>query len=141
MLDDFGLQPALEWLARDFTRRSRVPVELVVSGQLDDLGDQQRTCAYRIVQEALTNCVRHAKATRITVKLRTDDDALSVSVGDDGVGLDPRRRNGGFGLRGIEERVRELGGSLQLNSVIGKGATLAVRLPLVREAPLARAAG
>jgi signal transduction histidine kinase len=141
MLDDFGLQPALEWLARDFTRRSRVPVELVVSGQLDDLGDQQRTCAYRIVQEALTNCVRHAKATHITVKLRTDDDALSVSVGDDGVGLDPRRRNGGFGLRGIEERVRELGGSLQLNSVIGKGATLAVRLPLVREAPLARAAG
>jgi signal transduction histidine kinase len=141
MLDDFGLQPALEWLARDFTRRSRVPVELVVSGPLDDLGDQHRTAAYRIVQEALTNCVRHAKATHIIVNLRSESDALSVSVGDNGVGLDPRRRDAGFGLRGIEERVRELGGSLQLSSVAGKGATLAVRLPLLTEVALARAAG
>ena len=141
MLDDFGLQPALEWLARDFTRRSRVPVELVVSGRLDDLGDQHRTAVYRIVQEALTNCVRHAKATHITVNLKSDPDALSVSVGDNGVGLDPRRRDTGFGLRGIEERVRELGGSLQLSSVAGKGATLAVRLPLLTEVALARAAG
>ena len=141
MLDDFGLQPALEWLARDFTRRSHVPVELVVSGSLDDLGDQHRTAAYRIVQEALTNCVRHAKATHITVNLKSEPDALSVSVGDNGVGLDPRRRDTGFGLRGIEERVRELGGSLQLSSVPGKGATLAVRLPLLAEVALARAAG
>ena len=141
MLDDFGLQPALEWLARDFTRRSRVPVELVVSGPLDDLGDQHRTAAYRIVQEALTNCVRHAKATHIVVNLKSEADALSVSVDDNGVGLDPRRRDAGFGLRGIEERVRELGGSLQLSSVTGKGATLAVRLPLLTEVALARAAG
>jgi signal transduction histidine kinase len=141
MLDDFGLEPALEWLARDFTRRSHVPVELMVSGPLEALGDQHRTCAYRIVQEALTNCVRHAKATQISVTLRADADALSVSVRDDGVGLDPRRRAGGFGLRGIEERVRELGGSIQLSSGIGKGATLAVQLPLSRESILARAAG
>jgi signal transduction histidine kinase len=141
MLDDFGLQPALEWLARDFTRRSRVPVELVVSGPIDDLGDQHRTCVYRVVQEALTNCVRHAKATHITVRLRAESDALSVSVSDNGIGIDPRRRAGGFGLRGIEERVRELGGSLQLTSGLGQGAALSVRLPLATEVPLARAAG
>jgi signal transduction histidine kinase len=141
MLDDFGLQPALEWLARDFTRRSNVPVELHVAGALDSLGEQHRTCIYRVVQEALTNCVRHARATAIRVHVRADDDHIEVSVSDDGVGLDPQRRAGGFGLRGIEERVRELGGSISLASGAGQGATLAIRLPLSEERELARAAG
>ena len=141
MLDDFGLQPALEWLARDFTRRSNVPVELQATGALDALGEQHRTCIYRVVQEALTNCVRHARATAIRVHVRADDDHIDVSVSDDGVGLDPQRRAGGFGLRGIEERVRELGGSISLASGAGQGATLAIRLPLTEERVLARAAG
>jgi signal transduction histidine kinase len=141
MLDDFGLQPALEWLARDFTRRSNVPVELRAAGPLDTLGEQHRTCIYRVVQEALTNCVRHARATAIRVRVRAYDDHIDVSVSDDGVGLDPQRRAGGFGLRGIEERVRELGGSISLESGAGQGATLAIRLPLSEERVLARAAG
>jgi signal transduction histidine kinase len=142
MLDDLGLQPALEWQARDFTRRSRVPVNLTVSGSLDDLTDQHRTCVYRIVQEALTNCVRHAKASEIAVALHAADGTLNVSVSDDGVGMDPGRRASGFGLRGIEERVRELGGSITFNSPSGGGATLAVSLPLTSPEPaLARAAG
>ena len=141
MLDDFGLQPALEWLARDFTRRSHVPVALRVSGGLDALGDQQRTCIYRVVQEALTNCVRHARATEIRVTVDTDVDGISVSVSDNGVGLDPQRRAAGFGLRGIEERVRELGGTISMASGAGQGATLAIRLPLAMERSLARAAG
>jgi signal transduction histidine kinase len=142
MLDDFGLQPALEWQVRDFTRRSRVPVDLTVSGPLDDLTDQHRTCVYRIVQEALTNCVRHAKATAIAVGVHATEEGLDVSVSDDGVGIDPGRRASGFGLRGIEERVRELGGTISLSSPSGRGATLAVRLPLAGTEPaLARAAG
>src|SRR5688500_14348851 len=60
MLDDFGLQPALEWLVRDFRRRFSIAVDLTVSGELGTLPDQHRTCVYRIVQEALTNCARHA---------------------------------------------------------------------------------
>jgi signal transduction histidine kinase len=142
MLDDFGLQPALEWQARDFTRRCNVPVGLGVTGSLDNLSDQHRTCIYRVVQEALTNCVRHANASRIRVDVHALDDSLEVSVSDDGVGLDPRRRGGGFGLRGIEERVRELGGSVSLHSASGQGATLAISLPLSpMESPRARAAG
>ena len=62
MLDDFGLQPALEWHVRDFTRRYGVDVELDVDGDFDALPDRYRTCVYRAVQEALTNCVRHAQA-------------------------------------------------------------------------------
>jgi signal transduction histidine kinase len=106
------------------------------------LSDQHRTCVYRVVQESLTNCVRHARAAHITVALRADDTGLEVSVSDDGVGLDPTRRSSGFGLRGIEERVRELNGSVTLRSVSGKGATLAIWLPLTAvEPPLARTAG
>jgi signal transduction histidine kinase len=142
MLDDFGLQPALEWQARDFTRRSNVPVTLDVSGNLNALSDQHRTSIYRIVQEALTNCVRHANATHIRVDVHARHDVLDVSISDDGVGLDPTRRATGFGLRGIEERVRELGGTVLIQSATGQGATLAIRLPLGAEEPhLARAAG
>jgi signal transduction histidine kinase len=141
MLDDFGLQPALEWLTRDFTRRSNVPVELQITGPLDTLSDQHRTCIYRVVQEALTNCVRHARATSIAVVIRAKETFIDVSVSDDGVGLDPSRRAAGFGLRGIEERVRELGGNITLLSAAGQGATLAIKLPIVKEQALARAAG
>jgi signal transduction histidine kinase len=141
MLDDFGLQPALEWLARDFTRRSNVPVELKITGAMDTLSDQHRTCIYRVVQEALTNCVRHARASAIDVVVRAHEDRIEVSVRDDGVGLDPSRRAAGFGLRGIEERVRELGGNITLLSAAGQGATLSIKLPIVKEQPLARAAG
>ena len=141
MLDDFGLQPALEWLARDFTRRSNVPVELQVIGPIDTLGEQQRTCIYRVVQEALTNCVRHARATAIRVHVGAREDSIDVSVSDDGIGLDPQRRARGFGLHGIEERVRELGGTVAISSDPGAGATLAIRLPLPMERAVARAAG
>ena len=141
MLDDFGLQPALEWLTRDFTRRSNVPVELQITGALDALSDQHRTCIYRVVQEALTNCVRHARATAIAVTIRAREDTIDVSVSDDGIGLNPSRRAAGFGLRGIEERVRELGGNITLLSAAGQGATLSIKLPVAKEQPLARAAG
>ena len=108
MLDDFGLQPALEWHVRDFTRRYGVDVELTIDGDFDALPDRYRTCVYRAVQEALTNCVRHAEARTIKVNVAGYDDRLDVSVTDDGIGLDPARRRDGLGLRGIEERVKEL---------------------------------
>ena len=65
MLDDFGLQAALEWHVRDFTRRYAINAELKMDGDFDTLPDKHRTCVYRIVQEAMTNCVRHAQARAI----------------------------------------------------------------------------
>jgi signal transduction histidine kinase/outer membrane murein-binding lipoprotein Lpp len=129
MLDDFGLQPALEWQVRDFGRRYGVPVALSVHGNLDDVSEQHRTCVYRAVQEALTNCVRHARANRIEVALTYLTDALIVSVADNGVGFDPAVRAGGLGLRGIEERVRELQGTMSITSSTDVGTILTVRLP------------
>jgi signal transduction histidine kinase len=144
MLDDFGLQPALEWHVRDLGRRYGVPIELVVTGDFEDLPEQHRTCVYRAVQEALTNCVRHSQATRITVAMSDHPDGLNLSVTDDGVGFDPGRRAGGLGLRGLEERVRELHGTMSIRSAKGAGTTIMIRLPLASrpaEVIRARAAG
>jgi signal transduction histidine kinase len=143
MLDDFGLQPALEWHVRDFARRYGVSVDLNLDGDFNALPDAYRTCVYRAVQEALTNCIRHAQARAIVVTVSGRADQLDVSITDDGVGLDAQRRSDGLGLRGIEERVRKLDGVMTIHSKPGQGTTLAIRLPLpapVAEVALARAA-
>jgi signal transduction histidine kinase len=144
MLDDFGLQPALEWLVRDFGRRYGIAPALIVDGDFDRLSEQHRTCVYRAVQEALTNCVRHARASRIDVTVAGRADGLTASVSDNGAGFDPARSPGGLGLRGIEERVRELKGTMSLKSAPGAGTTLTIRLPIAVgsvEVARARAAG
>jgi signal transduction histidine kinase len=130
MLDDFGLQPALEWQARDFARRAGIGVDLSVSGAMDDLSDQQRTCVFRVVQEALTNCARHAHAHRIVVRVERRGSTLRAEVTDDGSGFEPDQRGLGFGLRGLEERAREAGGALTVRSAPGAGAAVVLELPL-----------
>lgn len=143
MLDDFGLQPALEWHAREFRRRYNIPLELTVSGELDALPDQHRTAAYRIVQEALTNCARHANAKQVGVSVRYANDALDVSVWDDGGGIDPARVRG-MGLVGMEERARELHGSFHIGPRKPRGTELHVVLPVTtsdEEAQLASITG
>jgi signal transduction histidine kinase len=146
MLDDLGLQPALEWHVRDFTRRYGLAVQLDVTGELERLPDQHRTCVYRVIQEALTNCIRHASATRVSIRVSGGPDSLEVTVADNGIGLEPERRRLGLGLRGIGERVRDLGGTMTIHGSGGRGTTLAIRLPLPTqvlptEVTLARAAG
>ena len=136
ILDDLGLGPALEWQAREFSRRTGIPVEVQRSGLLPELPDRHRTCLYRVVQEALTNCARHAEAHEIRIALETEADHLSLTVQDDGRGLGGQapldHANGatGLGLMGIEERVRELGGTLAIRSQAGKGTLLNASIPL-----------
>ena len=145
MLDDFGLQPALEWHVRDFARRYGVAVELNLDGDFQTLPDAYRTCVYRAVQEALTNCIRHAQAHSITVTIGGGPDRLDLTITDDGVGLDMERKGDGLGLRGIEERVRKLDGIMSILSTPGRGTTIGIQLPLpaapATEVALARIAG
>jgi signal transduction histidine kinase len=148
MLDDFGLQAALEWHARDCMSRYAIDVDLQTDGGFDALPDKHRTCIYRVVQEATTNCVRHADARKIQIRVNADADQLHVRVSDDGRGLDSTQPRRGFGLRGIEERVKELQGTMTISSASTGGTTVLVSLPLpVRpsasemDVPLARAAG
>lgn len=143
MLDDFGLQPALEWHVREFRRRFNMRAEMNLRGDLNALPDAYRTCVYRIVQEALTNCARHSQATRVEISVRYENAALDLNVTDDGVGIDARRARG-VGLLGIEERVRELHGTFSIRTREPNGTELRVTLPVnpqIEEAELARAAG
>jgi signal transduction histidine kinase len=129
MLDDLGLIPALEWQAREVSRRSGIKVKVTAENVPDSLPDEMRTCIYRIVQEALHNVSRHSDAKSAVVTVRQDDSSLFLSVEDGGCGFDPERTRG-LGMLGMEERVRQLGGQFEVRSTPGKGTTLRVRLPV-----------
>jgi len=129
MLDDLGLVPALEWQAREVFKRTGLRVEVNADENASELPDEHKTCIYRVVQEALHNCARHAQARNVTVEVRQQPSQILLTVEDDGHGFDARRVRG-LGLVGMEERVHHLGGALRVNSRPGTGTTIAVVLPL-----------
>lgn len=134
LLDELGLDPALKWQAREFTRRSGVAVEIQIDGSLDRLPDTHRTCVYRVAQEALTNCARHARASQIRITVHGGATAISLTVEDNGVGFDvPAASSRGLGLLGAGERVRELGGTMEIFSQPSKGTLLRCEIPTSQE--------
>jgi signal transduction histidine kinase len=131
MLDDIGLEAALQWQGREFSRHTGVPASVEVKGSLDDLNDAQRTCIYRVVQEALTNCARHANAKHVVVSIRNKKGYVVVIVHDDGVGFNaPMTVRGGLGLLGMQERVKALDGVLDISSEPRGGTTIRVQIPI-----------
>jgi signal transduction histidine kinase len=130
MLDDIGIEAALQWQGREFSRHTGVPATVRVNGSLDYLSDSQRTCIYRVVQEALTNCARHAKAGHVLVSLRADERDVEVMVRDDGIGFNASAARGGLGLLGMQERVQELDGKVEITSNRNGGTTIRVELPI-----------
>jgi signal transduction histidine kinase len=130
MLDDFGLIPALNWHAREMTKRTGLNVVVSADEDADDLPDDHKTCIYRLVQEAVNNCAKHANARTVEVTVKREGASVLFSVRDDGGGFDTRFVRG-LGLLGMEERVRRLGGRLQLNSQLGRGTTIIAELPLL----------
>jgi signal transduction histidine kinase len=129
MLDDLGLVPALEWQAREVSKRTGLRVQITADENGSELPDDHKTCIYRVVQEALHNCARHAQAHNVTVEVLQQPSQILLSVVDDGRGFDARRVRG-LGLVGMEERVHHLGGELRVKSQPGSGTTIAVVLPL-----------
>jgi len=129
MLDDLGLIAALEWQGREVSKRTGLVVDVIDDKFADDLPEDHRTCVYRVVQEALHNCVKHAHARRVRVVVQEQDQHLVLSIEDDGIGFDPRRHRG-MGFLGMHERVSRLGGQLTVDSLPGRGTRLRVELPL-----------
>jgi signal transduction histidine kinase len=129
MLDDFGLVPALNWHAREMSKRTGLNVRIAADEISDDLPDEHKTCIYRVVQEALNNAARHANARNLQVVVKNEGDWVVFSVRDDGSGFDKRFVRG-LGLLGMEERVRRLGGELRIDSEMGRGTTISADLPL-----------
>ncbi len=128
MLDDLGLLPALEWQAREVSRTSNLRVNVQAESVPEELPDEQRTCIYRVVQEALRNVTRHADAKHVQIRLTQDSEALRLTIQDDGRGFIPEREKG-VGLLGMEERVKRLNGWFQVQSQPGNGTVIHVDLP------------
>jgi signal transduction histidine kinase len=129
MLDDFGLVPALNWYAREMSKRTGLNVVLTAGDDANDLPDEHKTCVYRLAQEAINNSARHANASTVEVEVKREQRRVLFSVRDDGAGFDTRFVRG-LGLLGMEERVRRLGGRFEIDSRLGRGTRIAAELPI-----------
>ncbi|MGB6944098.1 MAG: PAS domain S-box protein [Bryobacteraceae bacterium] len=137
ILDDLGLVEAIEWQTQQFQTRTGIQCCCECSMQSIPLGDQQSTAVFRIVQEALTNILRHAQATRVGVAVREEDGALVLTVTDDGRGITEAEKlsRESLGLLGMQERAHLIGGCVDIVGAPGRGTTLHVRVPLAKADP------
>jgi signal transduction histidine kinase len=131
LLDDLGLSAAVDWYVQSINKRHELRVDLTAQNMTARLPSEIEVALYRIVQEGLTNVIRHARAHRCVVELVRDDvgESVRVTIRDDGVGFDPvaprdPEASPGLGLVGIRERVAQLGGQLRLDSAPGRGTVL-----------------
>jgi signal transduction histidine kinase len=129
---DLGLNAAIEWQVRDFQRRTGIACDLKMDEQDFVLDDNRATALFRILQESLSNVIRHAQANRVNVELHQDSSNLVMKIADDGIGafLDCKQKTNSFGLIGIKERISALGGELVIDSGAGKGTSLTISIPM-----------
>ena len=131
ILDDLGLVAALDSLARDMERRSGVTCVCEAEGEVGRAEKEVSSTVYRIVQEAMTNAIRHAKAEKVTIKLRIVDGSIVARVTDNGVGFDVNALDGrGFGLTGMRERAALVGGTLDVKTAQGLGTSVSCAIPI-----------
>ncbi|MBX3379951.1 MAG: sensor histidine kinase [Phycisphaeraceae bacterium] len=137
VLEDLGLIPAVEHLCEETQANHGIRIELAVELKPDErFPAATEVCIFRVLQESLTNCVRHAQATHVRAVLSRDAETLSLTVRDDGKGFDATRPFGpSFGLHGMRERVELLDGRYDIESVRGKGTAVRVVLPLSGSLP------
>jgi two-component system sensor histidine kinase UhpB len=132
VLETMGLQSALEELVKSSQHtKSGCHFQIEAQGEFTDLDDELAITAYRVVQEALSNVVRHAKATQATVRVCATADTLAITIQDNGVGFNPTDSSLGVGIIGMRERAQSLGGSLRIHSD-EHGTRVALTLPLRR---------
>jgi signal transduction histidine kinase len=132
-----GLHAAIEWQAKQFECRSGIVCLYLHDDEEAIIDDQRATALFRIVQEALTNIVRHAKASQVQIKMWRSDGQLFVTVSDDGIGflIDGSRKEHSLGLMGIEERIDALGGIFFIKNNPERGIMIMVSIPLL-QAPM-----
>jgi two-component system sensor histidine kinase UhpB len=136
ILDSLGLIPAIEWLAQEFEKRTGVNCEFVCADDELALDQEKTTALFRICQEALTNVTRYANATSVNIVLEMEEGQLLLQIRDNGRGITEgeKRATNSFGLLGMRERARLLGGTFEITGGSGKGTTLTVRIPAAQPA-------
>ncbi len=131
-LDCFGLAAAIEIEAQEFTKRTGIPCKISKSDNPIELDEEQSITLFRIFQEAINNIMKHAAAKQVEVEIIYSNNGVDLIVSDDGKGFDTKDRYKprSFGLRGIQERIGQMGGTVDITSQIGKGSRIAVCVPL-----------
>jgi len=131
LLDDVSLISALEWQARQFSRQTGLSTVVEASGDTLELSEDNRVCIYRCVQEALTNCAKHAQAKNVRIGVSVSSTTANLIIEDDGVGLDAKANSKGLGLLGMRERLAEVRGSLSIARRIQGGTALTLQIPVI----------
>jgi PAS domain S-box-containing protein len=133
VLDVLGLEEAIEWQARQFQDRTGIPVHYEYAGTGVELNPTQSTAVFRIFQEALTNVLRHARATRVDVTVAVDTGMFVLMIGDNGRGITESEQTDerSIGLLGMRERAHLIGGEIDVSGIEGEGTTVILRLPIV----------
>lgn len=130
-LDMFGLKVALEQCLLAFRlHEQNVELQLVIDDAVSDMAEIYTITSYRIVQELVNNAVKYSQQTQLKVELVVNDDGLNICVVDDGIGFDPLQSKVGFGLSSVEERVRSLGGYVDIKTEANKGVNVCIQIPL-----------
>jgi len=136
IIDDLGLVAALEWLTDELAKNQGIDASAEITGQELALAAEVQLLLFRIAQEALNNTRKHARASSVVLRLEFGDDSLTMTVSDNGRGFEVPRIIGNLagigklGLAGMQERVKLIGGSLKIDSEIGEGTTITVRVPV-----------
>jgi chemotaxis family two-component system sensor kinase Cph1 len=131
---ELGLKAAIEWQVKEFKKRSGIACQLQMDSDELVLEEHYATAMFRIVQESLSNIMRHAKANSVEIDIGRIDNKLSIKISDDGIGLgsDYRKKENTFGLAGIEERIRSFGGTVMVRSNPGKGLEIKLLVPIAQ---------
>jgi signal transduction histidine kinase len=132
LLDDLGLLAAIEWQVEQFGKRAEIECHIEMPDEEPELTEKERTALFRIMQEALSNVLRHSNATEMRFELNVDNHWLQMSISDNGIGISEIDIQGSksFGLMGMRERAHIFGGTVNINGKKGEGTTVLTRFPL-----------
>jgi PAS domain S-box-containing protein len=136
ILDDLGLPAAIEWQAQQFQERTGIICDCDCILEKVELSEEQATAVFRILQEALTNVLRHAQATRVEIKINIESGVFALSVSDNGKGITESEQSEqhSLGILGMRERAHLISGEIDINSVEKQGTVILVQVPLPVEA-------
>jgi two-component system sensor histidine kinase UhpB len=136
-LDDLGLSSTLRWYSGNIQERAKLDIQVEISGNEPTLPTTVKTAVFRILQEALTNVIKHARANQVRINLTYSPQEIHARITDDGQGFktDSVESSGriSWGLKGMEERASLLGGRIKIHSTPGEGTTVEVFVPLLQE--------
>jgi signal transduction histidine kinase len=131
LLDNLGIVAAVDWQAKEFQRRTKIQCESRIDSPEIILNQERSTALFRILQETLTNVARHSKATKVRIELKKNTDAVELTIRDNGIGISAQNvaNPKSFGLIGMRERIRQVGGEIDFSGKRGKGTLVTVTVP------------